>query len=326
MHQNSNGTAKLVVTVDVEDWPQSTWDHSLQVTGRAARNTERLLDLLSRHGKVITMFVLGKFAECFPDTVKRIASAGHEVASHGYGHVEIFQQTASQFREDVHRAKSFLEDLIGKPILGYRAPDFSILLKSLWALEILAELGFQYDSSIFPIKEGRYGIGAWPAHPVRVRLPSDRSIVELPPATLTWLGRQWPVAGGGYHRLLPWPVIRMAISDCLRGGGPFIAYCHPYEFDDREFSALDLKIPLRTRLHQKLGRRGFGLKFERMIETFDVIQAAQVTSDSRCPDYFLKTLGPGLPISKPTGVLAQTSEPSREAPARVPLKTRAHIT
>lgn len=293
MHPTLNGPASLVITVDVEDWPQSTWDHSLEITRRAQRNTERLLDMLSEHGKTVTMFVLGKFAECFPDTLKRIAREGHEVASHGYGHIEIFQQTPAQFREDVHRGKSFLEDLIGKPVLGYRAPDFSVLLKTIWALEILAEVGFQYDSSIFPIKEGRYGIGAWPTQVVRVRLPSGNSIVELPPATLTMLGRRWPLAGGGYHRLLPWSVIRTAIASHLRNRGPFIAYCHPYEFDHREFAELDLQIPLKTRLHQGLGRRGFRSKFERMLATFDVQKAAEVMHSAPWPEFAAGAVVPG---------------------------------
>lgn len=277
----------LVISVDVEDWPQSTWDHRLEITERAARNTERLLELLARHGKTVTMFVLGKFAKRFPDLVKRIAHEGHEVASHGYGHEEIFNQTPDQFREDVRRAKQLTEDLVGQDVVGYRAPDFSILASTTWALQILAELGFEYDSSIFPIKEGHYGIGDWPVQPVCVRLPSGQSIVELPPATLNLFGRQWPVAGGGYHRLLPWSVIRLAISDHLRNRGPFIAYCHPYEFDPSEFASLDLNIPLKTRLHQGLGRRGFRSKFERMLMKFDIVHAAQVAHDGQWPDYSL---------------------------------------
>jgi polysaccharide deacetylase family protein (PEP-CTERM system associated) len=287
MSAQVNNAAPLIITVDVEDWPQSTWDHSLDITARAERNTERLLDVLAKHGKTITMFVLGRFAQRFPETVKRIAREGHEVASHGYGHVEIFNQTASQFRKDALRGKSLLEDLVGTRVVGYRAPDFSILLKTTWALEILAELGFEYDSSIFPIKEGRYGIERWPTHPVRARLASGRSIVELAPATLTLFGRNWPVAGGGYHRLLPWPLIKMAIASHVRDRTPFTAYCHPYEFDCEEFSELEFKVPFKTRLHQGLGRRGFLAKFERMLAAFEISHAADTANAFCWPDYFL---------------------------------------
>jgi polysaccharide deacetylase family protein (PEP-CTERM system associated) len=233
------------------------------------------------------MFVLGKFAESFPGVIKQIVRGGHEIASHGYGHIEIFRQTPTQFREDVHRAKSYLEDLIGQPVVGYRAPDFSIISETLWSLDILAELGFQYDSSIFPIRKTRYGIADWPKHPVCVLLPSGRSIVELPIATFTLLGRQWPVAGGGYHRLLPWLIIRYLINRSSREGETFIAYCHPYEFDSAEFSSLELDIPLKVRLHQGLGRKGFRAKFEQMLSTFQVVPAYQIANDPHLPHYIL---------------------------------------
>lgn len=270
----------FIVSIDVEDWPQSTWDRSLEITPRAATNTEHLLDLLREHGTTATMFILGKFAEKFPALVRRIAEDGHEVASHGYGHVEIFKQTRAEFQSDVSRSRSFLEDMIGKPILGYRAPDFSIIPSSLWALEVLAEEGFQYDSSIFPIRHGRYGIAEWPDHPVRVKLPSGKSIVELPIATVTAFGRRFPVAGGGYHRLLPSRMIRMLVASVLKRGDPFVSYCHPYEFDAKEFEEIDLDIPFTTRLHQGLGRRGFRLKFEDLIDAFPVTHAIAVASRS----------------------------------------------
>jgi polysaccharide deacetylase family protein (PEP-CTERM system associated) len=281
---------KLVISVDVEDWPQSTWDHSLDITARAAHNTERLLEILARHGTRATMFVLGKFAERFPHLVRRIAKMGHEVASHGHGHVEIFRQSPKQFHEDVRRAKNFLEDLIGQPVLGYRAPDFSIVSTTIWALDILAECGFQYDSSIFPAQQRRYGIAEWPTHPVRVRLSSNRSIVEFPIAVVEVLGRRWGVAGGGYHRLLPWQVIRWAIREKLSRGEPFMAYCHPYEFDAAEFAALDLDIPLTTRLHQGLGRRGFQAKFERMLTTFDGVRASSLLVEKDSMPVYTKPL------------------------------------
>jgi polysaccharide deacetylase family protein (PEP-CTERM system associated) len=281
-------SGQLVVSVDVEDWPQSTWDHELEITPRAARNAERVLDTLAAQGRKATMFVLGKLAERFPETVQRMAREGHEVAAHGYSHVEIFRQSPAEFREDVSRSKQLLEELIGQPVLGYRAPDFSIVSSTTWALEILAEVGYQYDSSIVPIQMSRYGIEGWPVDPVRVCLPSGRSIIELPIATVPFLGRKWLVAGGGYHRLLPWPAIRWAVRQRLSRQEPFMAYCHPYEFDPDEFGALEMVIPLKTRLHQGLGRRGFQPKFERLITTFQVIQARDLALERPWPDHVIE--------------------------------------
>jgi polysaccharide deacetylase family protein (PEP-CTERM system associated) len=280
--------APLVVSVDVEDWPQSTWDHSLEITPRAARNAERVLDLLAANGRTATMFVLGKLAARFPETVRRMARDGHEVASHGYGHIEVFHQNPAEFREDVRRAKDLLEELIDAPVVGYRAPDFSIIPSTLWALEILAEEGHRYDSSVVPVRMSRYGIDGWPTEPVRVGLPSGLELVELPLATVRLLGRRWLVAGGGYHRLLPWPAIRWAARRRLRRDEPFMAYCHPYEFDAGEFAALDLAIPFKTRLHQGLGRHGFQAKFERLLTGFPLLQARQLALEHRWPIYPLE--------------------------------------
>jgi polysaccharide deacetylase family protein (PEP-CTERM system associated) len=261
--------AALLLSMDVEDWPQSTWDRSLPITRRAADNTNRVLDILARHKTRITMFVLGKFAEQFPAIVKRISDDGHEVASHGFGHVEIFRQTPSEFIDDVSRSIAILEEISGAKVEGYRAPDFSIVSGTLWALDALAELGLKYDSSIFPIRHRRYGIRYWPVMPGRVQL-QRRSLVELPIATATIYGRRVPVAGGGYHRLLPSALIQRAVRRSIAKGHPFVAYCHPYEFDKRELQELPFRIPLRVRLHQGLGRGGFQKKFEKLIRTFPV--------------------------------------------------------
>lgn len=260
-------TRVAVITVDVEDWPQSTWDRRLPITPRAADNTLRLLDLLDRLDLRATVFVLGKFAQRFPDVVRTIRDRGHEVACHGSGHVEIFHQTPEEFRRDVQGAKTLLEEITGGPVRGYRAPDFSIVRETLWALEILADLGFSYDSSIYPMNGSRYGIPDWPSGPTRVALAGGASITEFPLSTVRWLGRNWPVSGGGYHRLLPGPVTRTFARQILRAR-PFIFYCHPYEFDPDEFAALDLGIPLRTRLHQGLGRRRFAARFETFARRF----------------------------------------------------------
>lgn len=262
------GFAPAVISVDVEDWPQSTWDRSLPITDRAARNTRRLLDILDELGSKATMFVLGRLAETFPEVVREMHRAGHEIASHGWDHQEVFRLSPEEFREDLRRSKGLLEDLTGQAVTGYRAPDFSIVGANLgWALETLAECGFDYDSSIFPIRGRRYGIEGWPTDPVQVELESGRSILEIPVATYHGLGRDWPLGGGGYFRLLPGFAARRAAARVLRSR-PFVLYCHPYEFDPREFREIEHAIPWKLRLHQGLGRSRFEGRFRRFVERF----------------------------------------------------------
>lgn len=277
--------ANFILSVDVEDWAQSTWERSLEIRPHAADNLSYLLDILGNHAKTATMFVLGKFAESYPYLVKRIAEDGHEVASHGYGHIEVFKQTPEQFKDDLQRAKRLLEDLTGKPVIGYRAPDFSILAGNLWALSVIAEVGHQYDSSIFPIKHRRYGIDWWPTNPVRVNLPSGNYLLELPLATVTLFGKQFPIAGGGYHRLLPLFIIRWGINRILAQGGVFMSYCHPYELDAAEFKKLGFPIPLLTRLHQGLGRGRFQQKLENILTCYEPTPAYQVALQNQWLDY-----------------------------------------
>ena len=277
----------LVCTVDVEDWAQSTLDTDLPITDRAGPNMEHVLDILAGEGVKATCFILGKFAEKFPACVRRIAAEGHEVASHGYGHVDVFRLAPAQFREDLRRSKGQLEALTGAAVKGYRAPDFSIVKESLWALDILAEEGFVYDASINPAVLARFGVPDFPAQPVRLTLREGRSLVELPVATLTLLGRHLPVAGGGYHRLLPFPLIRWVMERSVLARNVFVAYCHPYEFDPDEFAHLGYRLPLKTRLHQGLGRRGFERKFRKMLREFETRLAIQVAEKPDWPAHAL---------------------------------------
>ncbi|MBI4500125.1 MAG: DUF3473 domain-containing protein [Gemmatimonadetes bacterium] len=282
-----------VITVDVEDWPQSTWDRNLPVTARAAENMIRLMGILNEAGVKVTLFVLGKFAECFPDVVRALSEQGHEIASHGYGHVEIFRQSREEFREDVVRSKEILEEITGVPVRGYRAPDFSILRNSLWAFDVLADSGFEFDSSVVPIRHPRYGIPDWPREPTRVHLPGQRSILEFPLATYRVFGKNWPIGGGGYFRLLPGVIARRLARRSMLSV-PFVFYCHPYEFDPWEFGEIGLEIPLRVRLHQGLGRGRFEARFRRFVSEFggrrmlDLIQQAVQYTDLE-----LKAVAPG---------------------------------
>ena len=277
----------LVCTVDVEDWAQSTLDTDLPITDRAGPNMEHVLDVLAAENVKATCFILGKFAEKFPACVRRIAAEGHEVASHGYGHVDVFRLSPAQFRDDIRRSKGQLEALTGAAVKGYRAPDFSIIKESLWAFDILAEEGFAYDASINPAVLARFGVPDFPAQPVRLQMRDERSLMELPVATLRLLGRQLPVAGGGYHRLLPFQAIRWVVERTVLAGNVFMAYCHPYEFDPDEFAHLKNPLPLKTRLHQGLGRRGFEGKFRRMLREFETSLAIQVAERPDWPVHAL---------------------------------------
>ena len=271
----------LVCTIDVEDWAQSTLDTDMPISDRAGPNMEHVLDVLAEENAKATCFVLGKFAEKFPACVKRIVAEGHEVASHGYGHVDVFRLSPTQFREDVRRSKGQLEEMTGKAVKGYRAPDFSIVKESLWAMDILAKEGFTYDASINPAVLARFGVPDFPPQPVRMQLSGGLTLVELPVATLKVWKRRVPVAGGGYHRLLPFPLIRWVVERAVLAEEVFMAYAHPYEFDPDEFTHLGYRLPLKIRLHQGLGRRGFESKFRQMLQEFDTTLAIQVAEKAQ---------------------------------------------
>ncbi|HRX85964.1 MAG TPA: polysaccharide deacetylase family protein, partial [Phycisphaerae bacterium] len=199
---------QLVLTVDVECWGQSVLDRSLPIMPQAADNTRRLLALFSAAGARATLFVLGKFAERHPDVVREAQAAGHEIASHGFGHVEVHRLTPEAFRSDLRQAAAAIAAITGQLPAGFRAPVFSIGRRNLWALAVLAEEGYAYDASIFPFAGPRYGIGDWPTEPRCVELGAGRSITEYPLTVTTAGGRRLPIAGGGYARLLPGAVLR----------------------------------------------------------------------------------------------------------------------
>lgn len=260
-------TRHVAITVDVEDWPQSSWDRTLPITARAAASTNRLLDFFGEHNTHATLFVLGKFARAYPEVVRRMEREGHEVACHGDGHEEVFEHSRAHFEDDVRRAKSLLEDLSGHAVKGYRAPDFSIHPAQFWAFDVLAELGFEYDSSMFPIRASRYGVPAWPLSPTRLTLPGGSRLVEFPISIVRLAGRNWPLGGGGYQRLLPGFLFR-ALSDGVMKQRPFVLYGHPYEFDVDEFHHLDLEIPWSVRWHQGMGRRFVPARLSAFIRRF----------------------------------------------------------
>ncbi|MGH7289348.1 MAG: XrtA system polysaccharide deacetylase [Myxococcota bacterium] len=200
---------------------------------RVERNTEKLLALLARHRYRATFFVLGWIAERHRHLVRRIAAQGHEVASHGYGHELITGLTRDAFRADVQRAKRCLEDLIGAPVCGYRAPSFTIVRETRWALEVLVEEGHSYDSSVVPIVHDVYGMRGADPHLHRIDTPAG-SIWELPPSTARWFGTRIPVGGGGYFRLYPYALLRHWLRRIEAQGQPVMFYLHPWELDPEQ--------------------------------------------------------------------------------------------
>jgi len=256
------------LTIDLEDWAQSVIDPALPVTDRVVDNTRRVLDFLDRHGVRATFFALGKVCERFDRLLPTIAAAGHEIASHGYGHELVYRLTPTQFAEDLRRSIAIIEEQTGRRPLGYRAPAFSITDRSRWAGPILADLGFRYSSSVFPISGRRYGIPNWPRVPQRW---PDCDLIEFPPTTVRLAGRNWPACGGGYTRLLPAPVMAWAIRRLNRRGAPAVVYLHPYELsvgEVRWFFQAGVRCSRAKRLTQSLWRCRVAPRVSRLLGEF----------------------------------------------------------
>jgi polysaccharide deacetylase family protein (PEP-CTERM system associated) len=249
-----------VISVDVEDYfhaeafaeivQRSEWD---SYASRVEDNTRRLLDLFARLNVEATFFVLGWVAERFPKLVRDIAAAGHEVACHSYWHRLIYKLDPKEFREDTYRAKQVIEQAAGVQIYGYRAPTYSIVINSLWATDILAELGFTYDSSIFPTHHDRYGIPSAPRFPFVINTTSG-PLVEYPIATFRlWGDLNFPFGGGGYLRLLPWWYNQLGFRRAKVEGIPAVAYIHSWEIDSQQ-PRLKARLKSRLRHYKNLGK------------------------------------------------------------------------
>lgn len=230
-----------LLTIDVEDYfhangLQSHVDRAewTAMPGRVEYNTRRLLDLLHTHDVRATFFILGWVAARYPELVREIHAAGHELASHGWDHELVYNQSPGEFEQDVSRTKGFLEDLTGAAVHGYRAPSFSIVRRSWWALEILARTGHVYDSSVYPIRRKRYGVPDARADIHTILEPSAEhpGLLEVPPPSIRLLGRNWPLAGGGYLRFYPLWITRAAVRRMNEHDErPCVVYLHPWEID-----------------------------------------------------------------------------------------------
>ncbi|MBN2210654.1 MAG: DUF3473 domain-containing protein [Sedimentisphaerales bacterium] len=265
-------------TIDVEDYwnifHRDWLGQNIPPTDAVVRNTQWFLQILDEFNTKATFFILGEVAESFPDLVRTIAQAGHEIGVHGYHHRQIFKLTRDDFHREVAKAKKLLEDITGNSIHGHRAPAFSINQETQWALEVLAEEGFIYDSSVFPIAGKRYG---WPEFSPDIQildLPNNQSIIEAPLSIVRMFGKAFPAGGGGYIRHFPYFVTRQALRS-INKQRPAIVYCHPYEIDitpkSYTYSKLSLKSRCKAmRFHyvQLRNRRSVKDKMRRLLQTF----------------------------------------------------------
>jgi polysaccharide deacetylase family protein (PEP-CTERM system associated) len=227
-------------TVDVEDYyhvtafdkliDRSCWDAQ---ESRIVASTERVLQVLESAGVRGTFFILGWVADHHPDLVRTIHTAGHEIGCHSYWHRLVYEQTPDEFRSDLRQARSVLEDIIGEPVVAYRAPCFSITRHSLWALDILIEEGFQFDSSIFPTFHDRYGLAGGPLAPHRIKRPGGM-LREFPLPVYSGFGYPLPIGGGGYLRLYPYFCTGLGLRAINATSRPFTAYVHPWELDPQQ--------------------------------------------------------------------------------------------
>ena len=263
---------KNALTVDLEDYfhvtvferhiPRSCWDY---LPVRAEESVARVLDLLARHNVRATFFVLGWVAERLGKLVREVSEAGHEIASHGYDHRLAFEMSPGDFREDIRRSKGTLEDVTGERVDGYRATSYSILRENLAYLSILADEGFRYDSSIFPVYHDRYGIPDWERFPKMVG-EADAEICEIPPSTFRVFGQNLPVAGGGYLRLFPVQFLAYCIGKINRvEQKPAVIYFHPWELDPCQPR---IKIPTLSSFRHYNNIAGTERKLAYLLERF----------------------------------------------------------
>ena len=255
-------------TVDVEDWYQSCVDFDAPISERVVRNVDRILAVLDDFGVKGTFFVQGRVAESFPKLVRSLVEEGHEIQAHGYSHRPLYAMNRQELREELKRSHDSVEDAAAVPITAFRAQDFSITSDTLWVLDVLAEVGFTIDSSIFPMRTRRYGIPGWPVGPHYVDAANGSRLLEVPVAV--WARGRWrlPVGGGGYFRIAPAKLLERALSSIARNR-PAVVYCHPYEFNATELAEYGDRIPAKLRFSQGLGRGSFVERVRHLLRVLD---------------------------------------------------------
>jgi polysaccharide deacetylase family protein (PEP-CTERM system associated) len=268
-------------TVDVEEYFQvsalepfvarARWE---VLPSRVELGVRCILDLLAEHDARATFFVLSWVADRQRALIREIAKHGHEIASHGTDHRRVTELTPEQFRESVRTSKRVLEDITRQPVIGYRAPSFSITRDREWALDILAEEGYRYDSSLFPVKRQGYGFEGGQRDPHTLRRPGG-SLKEIPPATVEWGGRVLPAGGGAYFRILPYSLVRSALRAAERRGVPGTFYIHPWEVDPEQPR---FAVPLTTRVRHYGGLGGTTRRLRRLLSTFRFGSIAETIS------------------------------------------------
>ena len=296
------------LSVDVEDYRQIL---SLRFRGQSGavsdtfqRDMDATCELLARSNTAATFFVTGTIVQQRKDLVRGWADLGHEIASHGFAHKPIWLMSSRELAEELKGCKAAIEDAIGRPICGFRAPIFSVRWDSLWALEVISQAGFTYDSSIVPVLTRRYGVSGFPPSPARYELSGGRAIVEIPLTAGKVLGRDMPVAGGGYFRLLPFSLIRKAVARCQQDNRTFVMYCHPDELGGRRFRCADLAAGTPDKLaaglislKSNIGRKRMPGIVRRLLSEFRFGTLGQIARR--------------VAVDGPTRLLAETCPPVR---------------
>ncbi|MGE0774491.1 MAG: XrtA system polysaccharide deacetylase [Sphingomonadaceae bacterium] len=271
------------LSVDVEDWFQvgafettidkTSWDSRIH---RVERNTDAVMALFDQAGVRATFFTLGWVAARYPALIRRISDAGHEVASNGWDHERVFRMTPQQFAEDLARTRTAIEEASGQAVTGYRAPSFSIDLRTPWAHAVLAESGYRYSSSVAPIKHDHYG---WPDAPRFAFRPlADSDLIELPVTTVKLAGRNMAAGGGGFFRLFPYHLSRWAIRRVNRvERQPAIFYFHPWEIDPDQPRMT--QAPLKSRLRHYTNLHGMAGKLRKLLGDFEWARTDQVAAE-----------------------------------------------
>lgn len=256
-----------VMSIDLEDWYHSLQPdpaHWCDYEDRIVAVTHRLLEIFDETASRVTFFVLGHVAERHPELIREIQDDGHEIASHGYAHGFVYRQSPEEFEADLQKSLTILKSIVLKPILGYRAPYFSITKDSLWALPVLSRLGFAYDSSIFPVINHRYGIPDAPRLPHR----TSSGIVEVPLSSYPLRRFNVPCAGGAYFRILPYQISRRMLRGIAYRGEPIIFYLHPWEIDPQQPR---IRLPIGLRLRHYWDLDGTTDKLRRLLRDFTFV-------------------------------------------------------